>query len=133
MGHGRDITPLLTSLASSKGLDIRATESVVVVWMVIADLTDSSWFAAVMGNFAVDFIMAPQTAQEALPYKVAVEGVMCRLLAPLTLSKSWLGLLVPRVFDGADTGPKDMLGEVSICGQLYDGTRVEVTVGVGGC
>ncbi len=59
VGHGCDITPLLTSLASSKGLDVCATESAVVVWVVITNLTDSSWFAAVMGNLAVDFIMPP--------------------------------------------------------------------------
>jgi len=62
---------------------------------------------------------------------VAVEGVMCGLSAPLALPESQLGLLVPRVFDGIDTSPEDMLGEVSICGQLNDGMRMEVTMGVG--
>ncbi len=58
-GHGCDITPLLTSLASSEGLDVCMTESMVVIWMVIADLTDLSSFTVAMGNFAIDFIVSP--------------------------------------------------------------------------
>ncbi len=59
LGHGCDITPLLTSLASSKGLDICVTEGAVVIGMVIADLTDMPHFAAAMGDFAVDLVVSP--------------------------------------------------------------------------
>jgi len=59
LGHDCDITPLLTSLASSEGLNICMTESAVVVRMVIAYLADASVFALAMGNFAVDFIVPP--------------------------------------------------------------------------
>jgi len=58
-GHSCDITPLLMSLALSKGFDVCTTESMVVVEMVIAYLTDPSSFAPVMGDFAIDFIMPP--------------------------------------------------------------------------
>ncbi len=58
-GHGRDITPLLTSLASSKSLDVCVTEGAMVVGVVVANLTDTSSFAAVMGDLAVDFVVSP--------------------------------------------------------------------------
>ncbi len=59
LGHSCDITPLLTSLASSKSFDISTTEGVVVVRMVVPDLTDMSGFAAAMGNLAVDLVVSP--------------------------------------------------------------------------
>ena len=59
LGHGCDITPRLTSLASSKGLDICATEGAVVIGMVIADPTDMPHFAVAMGDFAVDLVVSP--------------------------------------------------------------------------
>ncbi len=58
-GHCRDITPLLTSLALSEGFDVCATESVVVVGMVVTDPTDSSGFASAVGNLAFNFIVSP--------------------------------------------------------------------------
>ena len=62
MGHCCDITPLLTSLASSEGFDICVTESVVVIGVVIADSTDMSHFAAVMRDLTVNLVMSPQVA-----------------------------------------------------------------------
>ncbi len=59
VGHRHDITPLLTSLASSKGLDVCMTKGMVVVGMVVADLTDMSHFAVAMRGFAVDLVMSP--------------------------------------------------------------------------
>ncbi len=59
MGHSRDITPLLTSLALSKHLDICATESVVVVGVIVADPTDASSFASAVRYLAVNFVMTP--------------------------------------------------------------------------
>ena len=59
VGHGCDITPLLTSLASSKHLDICATEGVVVARVIITNLTDASGSAAAVGNFAIDLVVPP--------------------------------------------------------------------------
>ncbi len=62
MGHCCDITPLLTSLASSEGFDICVTESVVVIGVVIADSTDVSHFAPVVRDLAIDLVVSPQAA-----------------------------------------------------------------------
>ena len=62
---------------------------------------------------------------------MAVEGVVSGLLTPLALSEPWFGLLVPWVFNGVYAGSEDVLGEVPIHGQLNDGMRMEVTMGVG--
>jgi len=62
MGHGRDITPLLMSLAPSEGFYVCATEGAVVIGVVIADSTDMSHFAAAMRDLTVDLIMSPQVA-----------------------------------------------------------------------
>ena len=59
MGHSRDITPLLTSLASSESFDVCATEGVVVIGVVIIDSTDVSHFAVVMRDFAVNLVVSP--------------------------------------------------------------------------
>ncbi len=61
-GHCHDITPLLTSLALSKGFDVCVTEGMVIVGVVVADPTDLSHFALTVGNIAVDLIMSPQAA-----------------------------------------------------------------------
>ena len=87
-----------------------------VVGVVVANLTDTFSFAAAMGDLAVDFVVSPRTTQEALPYIVAVKGVMHRLVAPFTVPKSGFRLLIPRVLNGLNTRSKDMLGEVSIGG-----------------
>ncbi len=59
LGHSCDITPLLMSLAMSKGLDICTTKGVVVVGMIVANATDSSHFASTVGNLAVNLVMSP--------------------------------------------------------------------------
>ncbi len=59
LGHCCDITPLLTSLASSKGFDVCVAESVVEVGVVVANSTDASGFAVAVGGFAIDFIVSP--------------------------------------------------------------------------
>ncbi len=59
LGHSRDITPLLTSLASSKGFDICTAEGVVIVGVVIANSTDTSGFTTMVGNFAIDLVVPP--------------------------------------------------------------------------
>src|SRR6266436_9593468 len=100
LGHSHDITPLLTSLASSKSFDVSMTEGAVVVGMVITNLTDASGFAAAMGDLAIDLIVSSQSAQETLLYVVAVEGVVCCLVTPFTVFEPWLRLLIPRVFNG---------------------------------
>ncbi len=62
LGHSRDITPLLTSLASSKSFDISTIKGAVIVGVVISNSTDLSSLAVVMGNFAVNLIVSPQVA-----------------------------------------------------------------------
>ncbi len=59
LGHGCDITPLLMSLASSKSFDVRVTEGVVVVGMVVPNLTDVPGFTVAVGNFAIDLVVSP--------------------------------------------------------------------------
>jgi len=59
VGHSCDITPLLMSLALSKGLDIGMTEGAVIIGVVVTDSTDVSWFASTMGNLTVNLIMPP--------------------------------------------------------------------------
>ncbi len=53
-------------------------------------------------------------------------------LAPFTLSESGFGLLIPRVLYGIHASSKDMLGKMSVCGQLNNGMRVKTAVGVSG-
>jgi len=52
--------------------------------------------------------------------------------APLALPEPQFGLLVPGVLNGIDASSEDMLGKVPVCGQLDNGARVEVAVGIGG-
>ncbi len=59
LGHSHDITPLLTSLASSKGLDVCTTKGAVVVRMVVANLTNTPGFASTVGNVAIDLVVSP--------------------------------------------------------------------------
>ena len=47
------------SLVSSEGFDICTTESAMDIGVVVANLTDTSSFAAVMGDLAVDFVVSP--------------------------------------------------------------------------
>ena len=56
---------------------------------------------------------------------------MCDFLAPFTLPKSGLRLLVPRVFDGTNASSKDVSREVPIHGQVDDGVGVEVAICIG--
>ena len=59
LGHSRDITPLLMSLALSKGLNICTAKGVMVVGVVVTDPTDTPGFALVMRDFAIDLVVPP--------------------------------------------------------------------------
>ncbi len=63
LGHYCDITPLLTSLASSEGLNVCTTKGVVVVGVVITNSTDLSCFALTVGDLAINLVVSPQLAQ----------------------------------------------------------------------
>jgi len=59
LGHGRDITPLLTSLALFKSFDVRTTEGAVVIGMVVSNSTDMSGFTLTVRDLAIDLVMSP--------------------------------------------------------------------------
>ncbi len=47
------------SLALSKSFDVCTTEGTVVIGVVVANPTDSSWFALMVGNLTVYLVMSP--------------------------------------------------------------------------
>ena len=92
--------------------------------MVVTNSADASGLAAAVGNLTLDFVMSPQVTQETLLYVVAVEGVVHGLATPFTVLKPWFGFLVPRVFNGINASPKDVLGNMPVHGQVDDGAGV---------